>query len=50
MLKNSEFKAKINPKIESSVLVSKWLNSEGEKRKKLWCDHCKKPWHTKETS
>ncbi|RVW18846.1 Retrovirus-related Pol polyprotein from transposon RE1 [Vitis vinifera] len=40
---------KSNPEIESSVLVSKGSDSDGDRRKKPWCDHCKKPWHTKET-
>ncbi|RVW35006.1 Retrovirus-related Pol polyprotein from transposon RE1 [Vitis vinifera] len=25
------------------------IYSDGDRRKKPWCDHCKKPWHTKET-
>ncbi|RVX19263.1 Retrovirus-related Pol polyprotein from transposon RE1 [Vitis vinifera] len=40
---------KSNPEIESSTLVSKGSDSDGDRRKKPWCDHCKKPWHTKET-
>ena len=40
---------KSNPEIESSALVSKGSDSDGDRRKKPWCDHCKKPWHTKET-
>ncbi|XP_030442099.2 uncharacterized protein LOC115664291 [Syzygium oleosum] len=34
---------------ENSALVSRGLNSEEDRRKKPWCEHCKKPWHTKET-
>ncbi|RVW79601.1 hypothetical protein CK203_049978 [Vitis vinifera] len=40
---------KSNPEIESSALVSKGSDLDGDRRKKPWCDHCKKPWHTKET-
>ena len=40
---------KSNLEIESSALVSRGSYSDGDRRKKPWCDHCKKPWHTKET-
>ena len=40
---------KSNLEIESSPLVSRGSDSDGDRRKKPWCDHCKKPWHTKET-
>lgn len=40
---------KSNSEIESSTLVSRGSDSDGDRRKKPWCDHCKKPWHTKET-
>ncbi|KAG6742683.1 hypothetical protein POTOM_053605 [Populus tomentosa] len=40
---------KSNLEIESSALVSRGSDSDGDRRKKPWCDHCKKPWHTKET-
>lgn len=34
---------------ESSALVSKISESDGDRKKKPWCDHYKKPWHTRET-
>ncbi|XP_056174835.1 uncharacterized protein LOC130140180 [Syzygium oleosum] len=34
---------------ENSALVSRGPDSEEDRRKKPWCEHCKKPWHTKET-
>ena len=37
------------PEIENSALVSRGSDLEGERRKHSWYDHCKKPWHTRET-
>ncbi|XP_074354956.1 uncharacterized protein LOC141693695 [Apium graveolens] len=34
---------------ESPALVFKGAEPDGERRKKPWCDHCKRPWHTRET-
>ena len=40
---------------ENSALVTKGFTSLGEEKRynkrgdKLWCDHCKPPWHTRET-
>lgn len=34
---------------DNSALVSRITDSDGEKRKKPWCEHCKKPWHIEET-
>ena len=34
---------------ESSALVARGHEPEGEKKKRPWCDHCRRPWHTKET-
>ena len=47
MLNNSEHG--FNIESESSGLVSKGVDSENDGRKKSWCDHCRKPCHTKET-
>lgn len=46
MLKKVE--SKTEPEAESSVLASK-TESDGERRKKLQYEHCKKPWNTKDT-
>lgn len=34
---------------DSSALVSPNPEFEGDRRKKPWCDYCKKPWHARET-
>ena len=47
MLKKVESKAE--PETDSSALVSRGTNLDGEKRRKPWCEHCKRPWHTKDT-
>ena len=47
MLKKVEFR--VEPETESSTFVSRGTYSNGEKRRKPWCEHCKKPWHTKDT-
>ena len=47
MLNN--LKPKPVKKMENSALISRSTESDGERRKKPWCDHCKKPGHTKET-
>lgn len=31
------------------ALALRGPDGEGEKKNKPWCDHCKKPWHTKDT-
>eukprot|EP00257_Ricinus_communis_P028464 XP_025015878.1 uncharacterized protein LOC112537630 [Ricinus communis] len=43
MLKNDE------PKIDAdgSALITRGTNSGG--KQKPWCDHCRKPWHTRDT-
>ena len=46
MLKKAESKTELEA--ESSALVSK-IEPDGERRKKPWYEHCKKPWHTKDT-
>ena len=38
-----------NPEPEGSALVTKTAETDGDKRSKPWCEHCKRPWHTKET-
>ena len=35
--------------LDGSALVSPNPESKGDRRKKPWCDHCKRPWHTRET-
>ena len=47
MLNN--LKLKPLTEMENSALVSRSTESDGERRKKPQCDHCKKPGHTKET-
>ncbi|KAK3007413.1 hypothetical protein RJ639_014792 [Escallonia herrerae] len=43
----------LNPKpavdVENSALVVKGNEYDNDKKKRPWCDHCKKSWHTKET-
>ncbi|XP_019056073.1 PREDICTED: uncharacterized protein LOC109115911, partial [Nelumbo nucifera] len=37
---------------EGSALVARGVDLDGEKRggkQRPWCDHCRKPWHTRET-
>lgn len=38
-----------NLETKSSALVSKSIDSDNDSLKKPWCEHCKKPWHMKET-
>ena len=43
-----------NPETESLALIARGLVADVDKRnfkrgEKPWCDHCKKPWHTRET-
>ncbi|KAG6757059.1 hypothetical protein POTOM_037360 [Populus tomentosa] len=45
----TDLEPKSNLEIESLALVSRGSDSYGDRRKKSWCDHYKKPWHTKET-
>ena len=40
---------KSDPEASALVLRNSSLDSDGERKKKPWCDHCKKPWHTRET-
>ena len=47
MLKKVEFRVELET--ESSTFVSRGTYSNGEKRRKPWCEHCKKPWHTKDS-
>ena len=47
MLKKVESRA--IPETESSTLVSRGINLDGEKRRKPWCEHCKRSWHAKDT-
>ena len=47
MFGDTEISSKLET--ENSALVSRGPDLEGERRKKPWCDHCKKPWHTRET-
>ena len=47
MLKKQE--PKNSSDIENSTLISRGPDMEENRKKKPWCDHCKKPWHTKET-
>ena len=47
MLKTQE--PKNSPDIENSALVSRGPDSEENRKKKPWCDHYKKHWHTRET-
>ena len=47
MLSNSDITTKMDS--DSSALVSRGPDSAGDRKKKPWCDHCKKPWHTRET-
>ncbi|KAK3037893.1 hypothetical protein RJ639_032123 [Escallonia herrerae] len=43
----------LNPKpevdVENSALVVKGNEYDNDKKKRPWCDHCKKSWHTRET-
>nr|XP_027066205.1 uncharacterized protein LOC113692064 [Coffea arabica] len=48
MLKSSP-KSKAEDEVETSALVSKGTDLDGDKRRKPWCEHCKKSWHTKDT-
>lgn len=36
-------KPKSNLEIENSTLISRGFDSDGDRKKKPWCDHCKKP-------
>ena len=47
MLHNIKHGFNLEP--ESYALVSKGVDSDNDGCKKSWCEHCKKPWHTKET-
>jgi hypothetical protein len=47
MLHNTE--SGFNLELDSSALMSRGVDSDNDGRKKPWCEHCKKPWHTKET-
>lgn len=39
-----------NPEPEASTpLVSRGSDGDGDRRRKPWCDHCEKPWQTRET-
>lgn len=38
-----------NPEPEASTLVSRGSDADGNRRRKPWCDHCEKPWQTRET-
>nr|XP_027078684.1 uncharacterized protein LOC113701961 [Coffea arabica] len=42
-------KSKAEDEVETSALVSKGTDLDGDKRRKPWCEHCKKSWHTKDT-
>lgn len=35
--------------LETFAIVSRGSNGDSERRKKPWCGHWKKPWHTHET-
>ena len=35
--------------LDGYALVSRNSKSGEDKRKKPWCDYCKKPWHARET-
>lgn len=35
--------------VEGSGLATKGFDPDGDRKKKPWCKHCKKPWHTKDT-
>ena len=42
------------PKIDTdgSALVTRGIDSEGDRhegKQRPWCDHCRRPWHTRET-
>ncbi|KAK3004629.1 hypothetical protein RJ639_019506 [Escallonia herrerae] len=43
----------LNPKpavdVENSALLVKGNEYDNDKKKRSWCDHCKKSWHTRET-
>lgn len=39
-------KPNLNP--EASALITMKETTNGEGRKKLWCPHCKNPWHTRQ--
>ena len=41
--------ASADPGAEISTLSVRGVESEGERRKKPWCDYCKKFWHTRES-
>lgn len=47
MLRNPE--PSLNIEFDSAALVSKSVDSDNNGPKKPWCEHCKKPWHAKET-
>ena len=47
MLGNPE--TSLSQELEGSTFVFRGFDFEGDKRKKQCYDHCKKPWHTKET-
>ena len=38
-----------NLETEGSTFVSRSIYFENDGPKKSWCEHCKKPWHSKET-
>ena len=46
MLKKVESRSE--PETESSALVSRGIDLDGEKRRKP-CEYCKRPWHTRDT-
>ena len=43
------FTPKSNPKASALVSRNSSSDSYDERKKKPWRDHCKKPWHTKDT-
>jgi hypothetical protein len=47
MLHNTESGFNLEP--DSSAPMSRSVDSDNDGHKKPWCEHCKKPWHTKET-
>lgn len=45
-------KLETNAEIEGSALVTRSADLDNDKRggkQRPWCDHCKRPWHTRET-
>ena len=40
---------KSDPKAFALVSRNSSSDFDGERKKKPWCDHCKKPWHIRET-